>query len=103
LSAFKAEGGKMIHWHGIADQSIPVNGDKDYYTRFEALDPDVRDSYRYFEVPGVQHCAGGPGLFPVTALEPLVKCVEKDEAPGSIEGISGNVKRPIFAWPLVAA
>jgi feruloyl esterase len=103
LSAFKAAGGKMIHWHGIADQLIPVNGSKDYYTRVEALDPDVRDFYRYFEVPGVQHCAGGPGLFPATALESLVKWVEKGEAPGSIEGVSGNVKRPICAWPLVAA
>jgi hypothetical protein len=103
LSAFKAAGGKLIHWHGIADQLIPVNGSKDYYARVEALDPDVRDFYRYFEVPGVQHCSGGPGLFPATALESLVAWVEKGEAPGSIEGVLGNVKRPVCAWPLVAA
>ena len=77
LSAFKAAGGKMLHWHGIADGLIPVNGSKDYYTRVEALDPDVRDFYRYFEVPGVAHCSGGPGLFPATALDSLVKWVEK--------------------------
>jgi hypothetical protein len=103
LSAFKAAGGKMLHWHGIADGLIPVNGSKDYYTRVEALDPDVRDFYRYFEVPGVSHCSGGPGLFPATALDSLVKWVEKGEAPGSIEGVLGKAKRPICAWPLVAA
>lgn len=103
LSAFKAAGGKMLHWHGIADGLIPANGSKDYYTRVEALDPDVRDFYRYFEVPGVAHCSGGRGLFPATALDSLVKWVEKGEAPGSIEGVLGNVKRPICAWPLVAA
>lgn len=102
LSTFKAAGGKMLHWHGIADQLIPVNGSKDYYTRVEALDPDVRDFYRYFEVPGVTHCQGGPGYFPATALESLVKWVEEGEAPGSIEGVLGDVKRPICAWPLVA-
>jgi hypothetical protein len=42
LSAFKAAGGKMLHWHGVADQLIPVNGSSDYYARVEALDPDVR-------------------------------------------------------------
>jgi len=103
LSAFKAAGGKMLHWHGIADQLIPVNGSSNYYSRVEALDSDVRDFYRYFEVPGVTHCHGGPGLFPATALDSLVAWVEKGQAPESIEGVVGNVKRPICAWPLVAA
>jgi hypothetical protein len=103
LSAFKAAGGKMLHWHGIADQLIPVNGSSNYYSRVEALDPDVRDFYRYFEVPGVTHCSGGPGLFPATALDSLVAWVEKGQAPGSSEGVVGDVKRPICAWPLAAA
>ncbi|KAM0710345.1 hypothetical protein Q7P35_002707 [Cladosporium inversicolor] len=29
LSAFKAAGGKMLHWHGIADGLIPINGSKE--------------------------------------------------------------------------
>ena len=102
LSAFKSAGGKMLHWHGIADQLIPVNGSTDYYSRVQALDSDVRDFYRYFEVPGVTHCAGGSGHFPAKALDSLVAWVEKGEAPVSIEGVAGAGKRPICAWPLVA-
>lgn len=103
LSAFKSAGGKMLHWHGIADQLIPVNGSSNYYKRVQALDADVRDFYRYFEVPGVTHCAGGSGPFPETALDSLVDWVEKGKAPDSIEGIVGSVNRPICPWPLVAA
>jgi hypothetical protein len=103
LSAFKASGGKLLHWHGIADQLIPVNGSSSYYSRVEALDPDVRDFYRYFEAPGVTHCAGGPGPFPERALEELVRWVEEGVAPEFIEGVAGDVKRPICAWPKVAA
>jgi hypothetical protein len=102
LSAFKSAGGKLLHWHGIADQLIPVNGSTDYYSRVQALDSEVRDFYRYFEVPGVTHCAGGSGPFPESALESLVEWVEKGKAPGSIEGVAGSAKRPICAWPLVA-
>jgi hypothetical protein len=51
----------------------------------------------------VTHCSGGPGLFPATALDSLVAWVEKGQAPDSIEGVFGDVKRPICAWPLVAA
>lgn len=102
LSAFRAAGGKMLHWHGIADQLIPVNGSQNYFSRVEAMDSDVRDFYRYFEVPGVTHCSGGPGPFPVTALDSLVEWVEKGKAPDSIEGVIGKVKRPICPWPLVA-
>lgn len=103
LSAFKAAGGKLLHWHGVADQLIPVNGSANYFSRVEALDPEVRDFYRYFDVPGIQHCDGGPGLFPATALDSLVDWVENGKAPDSIEGVAGNVKRPICPWPLVAA
>jgi len=102
LSAFRTAGGKMLHWHGVADQLIPVNGSINYYSRVEAMDPDVRDFYRFYSVPGVTHCSGGPGPFPATALDSLVDWVEKGEAPDSIEGVVGKVKRPICAWPLVA-
>lgn len=103
LSEFKASGGKILHWHGIADQLIPVNGSADYYSRVQALDPDVRSFYRYFEVPGVTHCSGGPGHFPAKALDELVRWVEEGEVPDVIEAVSGEAKRPVCPWPEVAA
>lgn len=106
LSRFKTAGGKIIHWHGVADQLIPVNNSLHYYERVEALDADVRDFYRYFEAPGVTHCAGGNGPFPVTAFDSLVDWVEHGKAPDRIEAVArtktGSITRPLCPYPLVA-
>ncbi|KAF2170961.1 hypothetical protein M409DRAFT_51201 [Zasmidium cellare ATCC 36951] len=64
LSEFKATGGKMISWHGLADETIPPAGTIDYYKEVLAIDPDASDFFRFFEAPGVGHCACGPGPFP---------------------------------------
>ncbi|MBV9580994.1 MAG: tannase/feruloyl esterase family alpha/beta hydrolase [Chloroflexi bacterium] len=37
LRAFKQSGGKLIMWHGLADQLIFPQGSIDYYTRVESL------------------------------------------------------------------
>ncbi|KAF2769396.1 tannase and feruloyl esterase [Teratosphaeria nubilosa] len=110
LSEFKAAGGKMISWHGLADQLIPPNGTVEYYERVRALDSEVRDFYRYFEAPGVYHCFGGPGAIPAGALDAVVKWVEEgippesllatSSAPGSPSGeVSGRLLCP---YPEVA-
>ncbi|KAK3117628.1 hypothetical protein LTR53_000856 [Teratosphaeriaceae sp. CCFEE 6253] len=110
LSEFKAAGGKMITWHGMADQLIPINGTSDYYDRVLALDPAAADHYRYFEAPGVQHCLGGPGAAPTAPLEALVQWVEQGVAPATLDAATvptgeGGARRhrPLCAYPLVAA
>ncbi|MES2633551.1 MAG: tannase/feruloyl esterase family alpha/beta hydrolase [Pseudomonadota bacterium] len=69
LSAFRKRGGKMIGYHGTADPLIPVQDSINYYHRV-AKGPkgtlsnglkNTRDYYRLFVVPGMGHCAGGPG------------------------------------------
>lgn len=110
LSEFKAAGGKMITWHGLADQLIFPNGTANYYERVQALDAEVRDFYRYFEAPGVGHCHGGVGALPSHALDSLVKWVEDGVAPDILEGASIPVDkseavahRPLCPYPKVAA
>lgn len=110
LSAFRKAGGKMVHWHGIADQLIYVNGSSNYYERVKALDSNVADFYRYFEFPGVTHCFGGIGPYPVSAFESLVNWVENGKAPDYLEGKTGPphgpekpMHRPLCAYPQVAA
>jgi hypothetical protein len=104
LSAFKAAGGKMITWHGLADQLIFPKGTERYYEDVEALDPSVRDYYRFFEAPGVAHCNGGIGPFPKTALDSVVDWVEKGIAPDTLRGFAadGSVL-DLCPYPLVAA
>jgi len=103
LAPFAAKGGKLIHWHGIADELIFVNGSSNYYERVRSLVPNTDDFYRYFEVPGVNHCMGGVGHFPTTALDALVQWVEKGRAPKHLDGEARDSTRPICPYPLVAA
>ncbi|KAF2097858.1 tannase and feruloyl esterase [Rhizodiscina lignyota] len=84
LSRFKAGGGKMITWHGMADPTIMFNGTVDYFQRVLRLDPHARDFYRFFMAPGVAHCGGGAGAAPTNPLEQLVSWVETGHAPDTI-------------------
>lgn len=107
LSEFKATGGKIISWHGLADQLIFPNGTSSYYEKVEKLDRNVRDFYRYFEAPGVQHCAGGNGPYPLDALGALVNWVEEGKAPDVLAAKSvgmghATIERDLCVWPLVA-
>ena len=70
LSAFRAHNGKLIQYHGTTDPAIPPGDSIEYrrsvlaffgiYDRTDAKDA-VSNFYRLFLVPGMQHCAGGPG------------------------------------------
>lgn len=104
LSAFKQAGGKMLTWHGLADQLIFPKGTEKYYKEVEELDPSVRDFYRLFLVPGVQHCEGGDGAIPVDPLESIVDWVEKGVAPETLLGKTedGSRSRKLCAYPLVS-
>jgi feruloyl esterase len=74
LRRFQARGGKMIQYHGWADAAVaPVNSINYYesvsaYPHAQDHGRHERDSlrrtqtfYRLFTVPGMAHCAGGPG------------------------------------------
>lgn len=58
LSAFKARGGKMLTWHGLADELIVPQGTANYYNRVVAQMgglSDVQSFYRLYIVPGLGH------------------------------------------------
>jgi len=63
LRRFAAHGGKLILYHGWADQVVPPLMTVDYYEQVrDALgDKAAADSVRLFMVPGMMHCFGGPG------------------------------------------
>ena len=104
LSAFKKAGGKMLTWHGLADQLIFPKGSEHYYKAVEAMDPSVRDFYRFFPAPGVQHCLCGDGPAPVDPLEAVVAWVEKGIAPDTIfaKTVDGTRSRNLCPYPLVS-
>ena len=111
LTAFKETGGKILIWHGLADQLIFPQGTVDYYKRVEAVVGNrkkTEDFARLFLAPGVAHCAGGPGPQPDRPLDALIDWVENGDAPavlnGAVRNASGVVTqtRPIFLYPDVA-
>lgn len=64
IAEFKRRGGKAIMYHGTADGLVPTRGSEYYYNKtIEAFGGDlgiVADFFRFFLVPGAQHCWGTP-------------------------------------------
>jgi feruloyl esterase len=63
LSGFAKSGGKMIVYHGWADDMVPSQVSIDYYDSVTSRMGATRINgfYRLFMVPGMLHCGGGPG------------------------------------------
>ena len=63
LRPFKERGGKLIHYHGLADGSISTGSSIYFYNQvLRLLQPkgiDLSEFYRFFLIPGMQHCSGG--------------------------------------------
>jgi len=103
LLPFKNAGGKLLSWHGWADQLIFANGTLDYRTRVEARmggTAAVDEFYRLWMVPGVQHCSGGSGAVPSDPLGALVNWVEKGEAPDTLAGAGPGIQRSLCRYPM---
>jgi feruloyl esterase len=113
LHRFKAAGGKLLMWHGQADQLIFPQGSINYYKRLQREmggKDDTAAFARLFLAPGVTHCGFGPGPQPETALGQLVQWVENRKPPDSLNGVvrdpsTGAVTatRPICMYPNVAS
>jgi Tannase and feruloyl esterase len=82
LRAFKRRGGKLLTWHGMADEVIPSQGTVYYYNRAaRAMGgmANLRSFYRLYLVPGLGH--GTPnGTSNPAAIIP-------NFAPGQIYGL----------------
>jgi hypothetical protein len=110
LSAFRNSGGKLLSWHGLADNLIGSNSALGYRQRVDALmgGTDAVDSfYRLFFVPGVNHCGAGYGPVPSNALDQLVAWVEHgtvpDTLPAQFLDVEGQaVNHDICKYPLVS-
>ncbi|MEU6196653.1 tannase/feruloyl esterase family alpha/beta hydrolase [Streptomyces sp. NPDC047061] len=111
LSAFKAAGGKLIIWQGLADPNISSVAGMAYYKAVEKTkggERATRDFARLFLLPGVAHCGGGQGPDSIDALTAVVDWVTADRAPDSLLSqkinSSGTVTaaRPVYAFPYIA-
>jgi len=107
LDAFKASGGKLLLWHGWSDPALSALATTKYYEQVQARDQSAADYARLFMLPGVLHCAGGPGPDRVDWTAMIDSWVEKGAAPDRIVATkmtAGKVSRsrPLCAYPLRA-
>ncbi|RSL53848.1 hypothetical protein CEP53_007629 [Fusarium sp. AF-6] len=89
ISAFRDAGGKLLTWHGMADENVPPNGTVLYRTQVEDIlggNKLVNEWYRVFLAPGVGHCSSRNdyGPVPVDSFAALVDWVEKGVAPETL-------------------
>jgi feruloyl esterase len=111
LTSFRDHGGKVIIWHGWADQLISSEGTVDYYKRVQETMGGARKTSefaRLFMAPGVGHCGGGSGPAPYGQLDALVSWVEEGKPPETLPAARRDQvgaitrSRPLCPYPLVA-
>jgi tannase len=119
LTPFHNAGGKVIHFHGEADNSIPTASSVRYWESVRSImypslsykdgANALKDWYQLYIVPGAAHCSTNPympnGPFPQTNLQVLINWVEKDVKPVTLnatvlQGEYVGENRQICAWPL---
>ncbi|KAG9234077.1 tannase and feruloyl esterase-domain-containing protein [Amylocarpus encephaloides] len=65
LSAFQTRGGKVLHYHGLADFIISSDNSPRYHEHvsdtMNLTSSELDDFYRLFRVSGMGHCNGGLG------------------------------------------
>ncbi|KAF5878767.1 putative tannase subunit protein [Botrytis fragariae] len=112
-------GGKILHFHGESDPSVPAASSVHYYESvrsimypglsFNESTEALKEWYRLYMVPGAAHCAINSeqenGPFPQTNLQVLIEWVENDTVPVTLNAthLAGDYKgdnAQICAWPL---
>jgi feruloyl esterase len=105
LTPFEVAGGKLILWNGWSDAAITALGTIQYYDALRREHPGEQSFVKLFLLPGVGHCAGGPGPDQVDWLSAIQTWVEEGEAPERLiaaklgEGGEVQIERPICAYP----
>ncbi|TYQ20268.1 UNVERIFIED_ORG: feruloyl esterase [Zoogloea ramigera] len=106
LSQLKNRGAKMMVYHGTSDPIFSSNDSAAWYDGLRTANGgDAANFARYYQVPGMNHCSGGPSAEQFDMLTPLVNWVEKGVAPDSVTasargaGNAGGVNASVpAAW-----
>ena len=110
LTSFMSRGGKLLVYHGWADQQVVPTSTINYYGNVMNTmggAAKTSDWFRVFMVPGMGHCRGGDGPNTFDTVTALESWVERGKAPNQIiasHSEAGKVDRtrPLCAYPMVA-
>jgi feruloyl esterase len=105
LDGFRKRGGKMIWFHGLADDFISPYSSIQYFGRLQKrYDAKALDSFvRFYTIPGMGHVTGAFGAR-LASLDALEAWVEQGKAPGTLSAVDFNKAtagrtRPVCLYP----
>ncbi|KAL2798163.1 Tannase/feruloyl esterase [Aspergillus keveii] len=117
LTPFQASGGKLLHYHGESDPSIPAASSVHYWQAVRSIMyPDLSaakslealsDWYQFYLVPGAAHCGTNslqPGPYPQNNMEIMIDWVENGVKPSRLNATvsSGDYEgetQMLCQWP----
>jgi feruloyl esterase len=102
IRAFINAGGKLIMYHGWADEIVPSESSVRFYEAATALSgPSLSSSVRLFMIPGAHHCEAGFDMMPY-----LEAWSEQGQAPDRVINTtqvnSNTTTRALCPWPQTA-
>jgi len=110
LADFAKHKGKLLLYHGWADQQVAPGSTVDFYHQAIEASPDPANAsnwIRLFMVPGMGHCSGGEGPDIFDKISVLEQWVEQGRAPDRI--IASHLTagkpdrtRPLCPYPQIA-
>jgi feruloyl esterase len=109
LKPFFDHGGKLLMYHGWSDPQVnPMNSVIYYENVLKAVGKDkAANAIELFMIPGMNHCAGGPGTDTFDKMKTIEQWVEQGKKPAQI-GASHQTRgqvdktRPLCPYPQVA-
>ena len=110
LRAFAKHGGKLLLYHGWADQQVAPGSSVAFYKAVVAASGDPVQSSTWvglFMAPGMAHCSGGEGPDTFDKIGLIEQWVERGKAPEQIiaaHKTAGKIDRtrPLCPYPQVA-
>ncbi|MBL0728638.1 tannase/feruloyl esterase family alpha/beta hydrolase [Piscinibacter sp. HJYY11] len=85
LGTLKNRGAKVMVYHGVADPIFSVDDTKAWYDGLRANNGGDASSFaKFYRVPGMAHCSGGPATDQFDMLTPLVAWVEQGIEPQAV-------------------
>jgi feruloyl esterase len=110
LAAFAKHGGKLLIYHGWADQQVAPGSSIEFYksaVKLSGSPEQAADWIRLFMAPGMAHCSGGEGPDTFDKIGLIEQWVEQGKVPVQIIAArytAGQVDRtrPLCPYPQIA-
>lgn len=117
LTPFQSSGGKLLHYHGESDPSIPAASSVHYWQSVRSImyphlsDQKAREAlgdwYQFYLVPGAAHCGSNslqPGPYPQVNMETMIDWVENGKKPSRLNatvssGDHAGETQMLCQWP----